>query len=622
MNKTISLCMIVKNEEKVLARCLESAKNLVNEIIIIDTGSVDRTLEIAEKYTNKIYSFEWVNDFSKARNESLKYATSDYILILDADEYLEADADLQEDLKKEYDYYLFNIKNHITSGGRSFTHSAIRLFRNHIHLRYENRLHEHLNVINNTVTFTSGESKQLINHIGYNEETMVEKQKTNRNLPLMLLEVKENPNAYNLYNMGKTYFTIYEFKKAINFFKRAYPLSKDRSFLPELLTKLAYSLAEVGEAEEGLSILMDATNLYPKETEMKYIQGLIYKNSDYNRDAEACFLKCIELGDQGSLISEGSGSYMAHFRLSELYEKMGKLNDSYLEILKAMQLKIKYEAVLQRYFKLTLKLNLPINVIRETIHKLYAFNAVEDLQLLLDTLYGVRHPLLDYFLTRYNISVQPHVTATAKIYSKQYEEAWKLWNAIEKKELESGQDLFLISYLLEKESLITEISMLMNLTSKEKKVIKQVLNKQTITGLITGNLEKILLETCRQLMILGEFDLFQVLAEQLITLDPKYQLKLSTLLGDYGFDELAIDMLITMFKKQPNNIKVIRLLGDLCFRNGYLEDTQLFYSKLLKLDSQYSSYERVLNYFEKIKDKNGTIATKEEIKKRFPMVNN
>ena len=88
-NPTISLCMIVKDEEKFLPTCLESVKGYVDEIIIVDTGSTDRTIEIARRYNAKIYCHAWENSFSKARNYSLKYATGDWILILDADEEIE-----------------------------------------------------------------------------------------------------------------------------------------------------------------------------------------------------------------------------------------------------------------------------------------------------------------------------------------------------------------------------------------------------------------------------------------------------------------------------------------------------------------------------------------------------
>lgn len=86
---TISLCMIVKNEEAVLKRCLDSVADLMDEIIIVDTGSMDRTKEIAAQYTDKIYDFEWIQDFSAARNFSFSKATKDYIYVADADEVID-----------------------------------------------------------------------------------------------------------------------------------------------------------------------------------------------------------------------------------------------------------------------------------------------------------------------------------------------------------------------------------------------------------------------------------------------------------------------------------------------------------------------------------------------------
>ena len=88
---TISTCMIVKNEERVLARCLDCVKEFSDEIIIVDTGSTDRTKEIASTYTNKIYDFPWINDFSAARNFSFSKATMEYIYIADADEIIDTE---------------------------------------------------------------------------------------------------------------------------------------------------------------------------------------------------------------------------------------------------------------------------------------------------------------------------------------------------------------------------------------------------------------------------------------------------------------------------------------------------------------------------------------------------
>lgn len=98
---TISLCMIVKNEEKVLARCLESVKELADEIIIVDTGSTDKTKEIAYQYTDKVYDFEWVFDFSAARNFAFSKATCDYIYSADADEVIDEENRAKFKLLKE-----------------------------------------------------------------------------------------------------------------------------------------------------------------------------------------------------------------------------------------------------------------------------------------------------------------------------------------------------------------------------------------------------------------------------------------------------------------------------------------------------------------------------------------
>ena len=85
---SLSACMIVKNEEKFLAQCLNSIKDAVDEIIIVDTGSTDKTVEIAQSFGAKVYHHPWRNSFSEARNHSLSYATCDWILQIDADEAL------------------------------------------------------------------------------------------------------------------------------------------------------------------------------------------------------------------------------------------------------------------------------------------------------------------------------------------------------------------------------------------------------------------------------------------------------------------------------------------------------------------------------------------------------
>ena len=117
----ISLCMIVKNEEKVLARCLDSIADLMDEIIIVDTGSTDATKEIAARYTDRIYDFEWVEDFSAARNFSFSKATRDYIYTADADEVLDEEnrqrfRELKELLLPEIEIVQMKYCNQLSQG--------------------------------------------------------------------------------------------------------------------------------------------------------------------------------------------------------------------------------------------------------------------------------------------------------------------------------------------------------------------------------------------------------------------------------------------------------------------------------------------------------------------------
>lgn len=145
---SISLCMIVKDEEKVLARCLESAKNIVDEIIIVDTGSKDKTKKIATKYTDKVYDFKWVDDFSKARNYSFSKATKEYILWLDADDViLEKDKEKFLLLKNNLDIStdIVMMRYNLTYNGEgkaTFSYNRERLIKNNKGYKWVSPVHE------------------------------------------------------------------------------------------------------------------------------------------------------------------------------------------------------------------------------------------------------------------------------------------------------------------------------------------------------------------------------------------------------------------------------------------------------------------------------------------------
>ncbi|MCP4268484.1 MAG: glycosyltransferase [Candidatus Brocadiaceae bacterium] len=191
-NATLSLCMIVKDEEKLLPTCLESIRNHVDEIIVVDTGSTDRTVEIATAYNARTYYHPWENSFSKARNFSLKYATCDWILILDADEEIdENDATRLKPLlrKSNADLIYLQVLDKTLEDKIVSISNSERLFRNHLGIQYEGIVHNSLKY--NCSTEIANGIK--IFHYGYNLDEEKMERKLVRTSTLLREQIKNDP---------------------------------------------------------------------------------------------------------------------------------------------------------------------------------------------------------------------------------------------------------------------------------------------------------------------------------------------------------------------------------------------------------------------------------------------
>ncbi|MFC5401743.1 glycosyltransferase [Cohnella soli] len=182
----ISVCMIVKDEEAVLERCLRSISEHIEEIIIVDTGSTDATKSIALKYTDKVYDFKWINDFSAARNEALKYATGKFIVVLDADEYMDETnltilkQQLEATTPQANTIYALTVVN-VADGNKPSTEDPIlRAFANGFGIRYVRPIHEQPAPVrgNSSLSYLP----VRIMHSGYTEATVIAKNKHERNL--------------------------------------------------------------------------------------------------------------------------------------------------------------------------------------------------------------------------------------------------------------------------------------------------------------------------------------------------------------------------------------------------------------------------------------------------------
>lgn len=150
---TISLCMIVKNEERILARCLDSLKGLMDEVIIVDTGSTDRTKDIAAKYADQLYDFVWTGDFSEARNFAFSKAKMEYIYSADADEVLDAEnreafMRMKQILLPEIEIVQMYYENQLSNGTIYNYDKELRpkLFRRNRTFRWQGAIHEQIGI--------------------------------------------------------------------------------------------------------------------------------------------------------------------------------------------------------------------------------------------------------------------------------------------------------------------------------------------------------------------------------------------------------------------------------------------------------------------------------------------
>ena len=222
----ISLCMIVKNEERSLSRCVKSVKSLVDQIIIVDTGSTDNTVNIAKNLGAEIYNFEWCDDFSAARNESIKYANHQWILLLDADEFLDNNSisEIKKIIKNNKPPVAFEFRVLSDTGGQNPNESrVIRMFSNGFGIKFKNRVHEQITSSIKEISAQVLRTNSKIFHDGYNQKHVDQNEKQERNIPLLEQMINEEPDFYYWpYNLGISYMAIGKNDLGIKFLKKSY----------------------------------------------------------------------------------------------------------------------------------------------------------------------------------------------------------------------------------------------------------------------------------------------------------------------------------------------------------------------------------------------------------------
>ncbi len=337
-NASISACLIIKNEEKTIENCLNSIKDLVDEIIIVDTGSTDNSKEIAKKFTTKIFDFKWIDDFSRARNFSLSKATKNWILVLDADETIsKKDHEKIKNLinKDNSHAFYFNLRdyteNNKISGWTSsigdkyeeskfssgfYTRKILRFFKNKKEFYYEGRIHE---TPDNSINKTQGtvlNTNIILHHFGnLDKEKYLSKKQVYLNMLKQRLEKREfteKPEDNICFEIARELYNLKQIKQAILFLEQAIKI-KEKPIYLQSLGELYILEKRLDNAEQ---ILKKGVILDSKNPKIHNSLGIIYAKKQEDNKAIRKFEKAIQLD------SKFANPY---FNLGLIYKKKNKI---------------------------------------------------------------------------------------------------------------------------------------------------------------------------------------------------------------------------------------------------------------------------------------------------------
>ncbi len=343
-HSSLSLCMIVKNEERFLRNCLESVKDVVDEVVIVDTGSTDGTLDIAREYGAKIVPYEWNDDFAEARNLSLEHATGNWVLWLDADEEIAPGSgplfrEAMRNAPAEVGGYMVKFHNWLTSaarpkpgqemGGEMAVHHACRLFRRVDGVKFEGRIHEQnlrsLQALGYTYARFDG---LLIDHFGYAGEIMTLRNKHERFIRMLTREVEECPDEgfrdFHLFNLGNAYFTFGDMDNAARNFSLAAPgVGKEEEFGVTLFVEWSTALHRMQQPWEGLDVCAMADAKGFRQAGIEFSRGYCLLHTEQYEAAEMAFRAAIDIGREETSDTHftqtgdaGASTYKARYGLA------------------------------------------------------------------------------------------------------------------------------------------------------------------------------------------------------------------------------------------------------------------------------------------------------------------
>jgi Flp pilus assembly protein TadD len=333
--------MIVRNEEANLPACLASAADLVDELVIVDTGSTDRTKEVAARFGARVFDFPWCDDFAAARNETLRHATGDWIFWLDADDRI--DQDNRRKLKALFGQLIdetvgYNMWTALVSGTaipKRVDH--VRLFRHHRGIRWRYRVHEQLR----WSIFEQGGSVRdtdlTIEHTGYQDAALT-RRKSDRNLRLLTMELADQPNNPDvLLLLGKEYTTRNQPAEAVPILERCLALAPGTGPTYVMLCcLLGQAYRHLGNLEQAVAVYSKAREQHPDNPDLLSEEGFLRCLRGDLAGGEACLARLVH--GKAAAHADLPLLCIARTNLGVLYQRQGRLAEAEAEYRAALAL--------------------------------------------------------------------------------------------------------------------------------------------------------------------------------------------------------------------------------------------------------------------------------------------
>ena len=330
---TISLCMIVKNEEEVLRQCLDSVKDLCDEIVIVDTGSTDKTKDIAKEYTEKVIDFKWIDDFSVARNFAFSNATMEYIFWLDADDILlKEDQEKFKELKANLDpvYNAYSMIYNLTfdaDGNPNFSYRRNRLVKREMNFKWVGPVHEYLDVYGHiypadiSITHRKTEKKR-------------ESIQSNRNLKIYekRLEKGEEFTPRDLFYYANELKDHAQYLKSILFYEKF--LATKQGWVEDNIRaciNMAFCYRYLGSEEKEKEALVRSFIYDLPRPEVSCRMGDIYTNKKIFKKAIQWFRLALEIEeeDHAGFKQLAYSTWYPHLQLCYCYWEIGDAEQSF-----------------------------------------------------------------------------------------------------------------------------------------------------------------------------------------------------------------------------------------------------------------------------------------------------